>query len=80
MNSMNKRSINGQHTDAEIHLNSVKDFYSQNEELFDVAVDAVVKGCVSQYSFDDEAHKFIGTVSSLDGHEMYELEVRRLNH
>lgn len=71
---MYRNTINDQR--SEIHLSTVKDFYSQNENLFDLAVDAVVKGCVIQYSFDNETHQFIGTVSSLDGNESYEVEVR----
>lgn len=61
---------------AAIHLNTVKDFYSNNRDLFDVAVDAVVRGCVSEYYFDNVAHKFIGKVASLNGQETYDVEVR----
>lgn len=60
---------------TEIRLTTVKDFYAQNNNLFDVAVDAVVKGCVTQYHFDYKTHKFIGTVTSLAGNEMYDVEV-----
>lgn len=70
---MYRHSINGQL--AEIHLTSVKKFYALNEDLFDVAVDAVIKGCVTQYNFDYKTHKFLGAVISLVGNEIYEVEV-----
>lgn len=65
--------INGQL--AEISLATIKEFYAKNEDLFDIAVDAVVRGCVSEYNFDYKKQKFIGIVTSFDGSEVYEVQV-----
>lgn len=61
--------------ETQISLAEIKRFYAQNEDLFDVAVDAVVKGCVSKYYYDSKKRTFIGTVSSLEGTATYEVEV-----
>lgn len=62
-------------SENEISASSVQDFYGNSDRLFNEAVDAVVAGCVTQYSFDNKEKKFVGTVTSFQGERSYEVKV-----
>lgn len=62
-------------SEKEISVPSIESFYGNNERLFDDAIDAVVMGCVTEYSYDNEEKKFVGIVTSFEGSKAYEVEV-----
>lgn len=59
----------------EISASAVQHFYGNSESIFNKAVDAIVTGCVTEYSFDRYENKFVGIVTSFDGSQSYEVKV-----
>lgn len=62
-------------TEHEISATAVREFYGTKEHFFDEAIDAIVAGCVTEYSFDVKEKRFVGTVTSFDGSKSYEVKV-----
>lgn len=65
----------------EISASSVQSFYGKifteiyKELIFNEALDAVIRGCVTEYSYDEKEKKFVGTVTSFEGTQSYEVKV-----
>lgn len=62
-------------SEYEISASAVQRFYGDNEDIFDKALDAVVTGCVTEYTFDNDERKFVGNVNSFKGNQSYEVKV-----
>lgn len=62
-------------SECEISTNHVRTWYGPVDHLFDDAVEAVISGCVTEYSFDDKQMRYLGNVKSFDGTKSYEVEV-----
>ncbi|XP_037042003.1 uncharacterized protein LOC119078539 [Bradysia coprophila] len=59
----------------EISVTALKKFYGINEVYIEGALDAIVTGCVKEYSFTENDMKFGGIVTSFDGNESYEVKI-----
>lgn len=62
-------------SEYEISASAVQQFYGDEEDIFDTALDAVIAGCVTEYTFDNDERKFVGMVSSFEGNQSYEVKV-----
>lgn len=67
----------------EISASSVQSFYGRifteiyKELIFNESLDAVVRGCVTEYSYDNKEKKFVGIVTSFEDSQSYEVKVNR---
>ncbi|KAG4066061.1 hypothetical protein HA402_001308 [Bradysia odoriphaga] len=59
----------------EISVTALKKFYGINDMYIEGALDAIVTGCVTKYSFTENDMKFVGIVTSFDGNESYEVKI-----
>ncbi len=67
-------------SEYEIGAMAVRRFYQYKERPLNDALDAVISGCVTEYTFDTVDKKFVGTVISFDGIESYEVKVIDLSY
>lgn len=64
-------------SENEISVSAVQILYRKREHIFDVALNAVIAGCVTEYSFDNVERKFVGIVDSFERDQSYKLQVYR---
>lgn len=67
-------------SEFEISAAALKNFcgatsVTSTEKYFDGALDAIVTGCVKEYSFNEDDMNFEGVVTSFDGNESYQVKI-----